>query len=370
VKESPSLIVAGGPSCEKLVSQKWPGAKVVSIVRDLSLLEYMISDLPVDAVVVEPTLSPKGETFDQWVTRFKAAFPGVSLVLTEGFSKNTGYEDRAECKEEPPLRPKVLTSQTIVVWSPKGGVGKTFLAANLACASSIATEGNTALIDLDLYSGDVSVYLDLMEGPTITDILPVLSELRPDGLDKFALRHGPTGLNVILSPRRPELSDLITAEHVRTLLSLAEKRWGLVYVDTPPDITSDVVGECVEIASRIVLVVTQDAASLRQCKIAMEILWKLGVKRDVVAVVLNRVSKDSLMPQGKVEEFLGVELSGVIPDDRKAVERSIFEGRPVILHSKSEMAEAVWQAMPTICPGLECPRKEKKPIRSRRGFFW
>ncbi|NLA60891.1 MAG: hypothetical protein GX863_07325 [Firmicutes bacterium] len=200
-------------------------------------------------------------------------------------------------------------------------------------------------------------------------MIPVLPDMRSEGLDKYTRRHGPSGLNVICGPRQPELSDLVTPEVVKSVLALASKRWGLTYVDTPPDMASDVVGECVDAATKIVLVTTQDVASLKQCRSAMDIFAKLGIPGSAMAVVVNRASKDSLMPLQKVEEFLGVELAGAVPEDRKAAERSVFEGRPLSLISKNEISEAVWGILDHLSPGLGRTTPKKKTPR-RRGFFW
>ena len=244
------------------------------------------------------------------------------------------------------------------------------MATNLACAASLATSGRAVLLDLDLYSGDVSVHLDLVEGPTIVEMLPELSELRQDSLDKYAAKHGPSNLNVLCSPRRPELSELVNPGHVKTILSLAEKRWGLLYVDTPPDITSEILGECVEAASKIMLVVTQDIPTLRQTKIALDILRRLGIKEDRVEVVLNRANKESPVPESKVREYLECDLAGSVPEDRKTAERSLFEGKPVVLFNRTEISDALWHLVTYICPGLKKPMGSKKPLRRRRKFIW
>lgn len=369
MSEGPSVLIAGDSSCEKAVLQRWPGARVVGTFSDLALVEYVLAGLKVDFVIVDPKMSTRGETFQAWTERFRAAFPGVSLLVAGG--PDFGIAQAASAPGPEETRPAaVLTSQTIVIWSPKGGVGKTFIASNLACAAALATEGHAILLDFDLYAGDVAVHLDLLDGPTITELLPELGEIRPEALTKYAQKHGPTGLHVICSPRRPELSDLVTPEHVRTILSLAEKKWGLVYVDTPPDITSDVVGECVERASRIVLVVTQDIATLRQSRAAIDIFRRLGIPDDSIAVVLNRVSKDSLMPQAKIQEYLGLELAGAVPDDRKTVERSIFEGKPAVLWSRNDISEAIWQIASRLSPGLPGPRDHRRTMKSRKGLLW
>lgn len=366
MNETPTLLIAGGADTERAVLSKWPGARVGGTFRDLSLLEYVAAGMRPDLVVIDPSLSPRGESLEAWADRFRGTFPSVSVIVFDGStSKGTRNEGAMDTGEGA----KVLTSQTVVVWSPKGGVGKTFLATNLACAAAIATRGNAVLIDMDLCSGDVAVHLDLLDGPTITELIPVLPDTRPEGLDKFAQRHGPSGLNVICGPRQVELCDLVTPEVVKSVLSLASKRWGLTYVDTAPDMTSDIVGECVDAASKVVLVATQDVAALKQCRSAIEIFTKLGIPASSMAVVVNRASKDSLMPLNKVEEFLGVDLAGAVPDDRKLAERSVFEGRPLALSSKNEVSEAIWSVLNRLSPGLGRTPKGSR-ISRRKGLFW
>jgi len=366
--DSPTLLVAGDTACERAAETRWPKARVIGAFRDLALVEYVLSGMKVDIVAIGPGMKGRGESLESWISRCRTAFPHVSVVLVdpcevEGSLGSVRVANGADGTGN------VIAPSTVVVWSPKGGVGKTFLATNLACAAAIATGGMAGLIDLDLYSGDASVHLDLLDGPTLTEVLPVLPELRPEGLDRFSQRHAPSGLSVVSSPRRPELSELVTTEHVKSVLALAAKRWALVYIDTPPDITSAVVGECIDAASKVVLVVTQDVATLKQSKLALDIFARLGIPGESLAVVLNRVSKDSLLPINKVQEFLGVEVVGSVPEDRKAVERSVFEGKPVVLYGKSEIGEAVWQIVDRITPGLHPPRA-KKPGRFRRDFPW
>jgi len=365
--ENPTLLVAGDAACERVAQARWPKARIMGAFRDLALVEYVLSGMRVDIVAVDAGMRGKGESLDEWMERCRAAFPTISLILIEpGDPAFHGIDREADGGSG---QGNVIVPQTVVVWSPKGGVGKTFLATNLACAAAVATGGMAGLVDLDLYSGDASVHLDLLDGPTVTELLPVLQDMRPEGLDRFSQRHAPSGLSVVCSPRRPELSELVTAEHVKAILSLAAKRWALLYVDTPPDITSDVVGECIDAASKIVLVVTQDVATLKQSKLAVDIFGRLGIPRESVAVVLNRSSKDSLMPSAKVQEFLGVEILGAIPDDRKTVERSVFEGKPAVLYGKTELSESIWHIAERIAPGLR-PPKPKKPLKTRREFPW
>ncbi len=355
------VLIAGDSHCEQAVKQERPNAKIVGVLRDLALVEYVSSEMIVDEVVLDSKLTPRGESLEGWISRFKKAFPHVAVtVFRESTHRNTAQVPAAS----------VITSQTVVVWSPKGGVGKTFISANLACAAAIATQGKTALIDLNVYSGDVATYLDLSEGPTIIEMLPELPRLRPDGLDRYTQIYGPSRLNVICGPRRPELSTLVGVEHAKQLLSLAARRWGLLYVDTAPDITSDLLGEAIDAASAIVLVITQDVCALRQGKIALDILRKLGIHESSIHVVLNRGARDAPLPEHKVEEYLEKKLASVVPDDRKTVEKSAFQGRPVVLFPKTEIASSIWRLLSEVSPGLPLPDTDKRQNKTRRFRFW
>ncbi len=356
----PYVIIAGDPRNEKTVKLEQPDATIVGVLNDLALVEFVASQTPVNEIIINPQMAPRGETLDQWISRFTKAFPEISVTI---------LGERLDFRSNASLT-NVITSQTVVVWSPKGGVGKTFISANLACAAAMATKGKAVLMDLDVYSGDVATYLDLMDGPTIIEMLPKLPGLRPDGLEQYTQKHGSTGLNVVCSPRRPEFSNLVTVEHVSNLLSLAARRWGLLYVDTPPDITSDILGEAVDAASALVLVITQDVCALRQGKVALDILRKLGINESSIYLVLNRGVKDAPISQRKAEEFLEKKLAVVVPDDRKTVEKSVFQGQPVVLYPKTEIALAIWELLSKISPGLSVPEADKRQKSTRRLKFW
>lgn len=363
MRDKTSILIAGNHGTEEVVRREQPDARLVGVLQDLALVEYVAAEVPIDELVIDPNISPRGETLEQWIGRFNNVYPDVYVRIA-------GQSKRLDWQEADNIPARVVTSQTIVVWSPKGGVGKTFLATNLACATAMITKGNSALLDLDIYSGDVSTYLDLADEPTITQMLPALMSLRPDGLDKYVQRHAPSGLSVICGPQRLELSNLVNVEHIKNIIGLAEKRWGLVYIDTSPDISSDIVGECIEAASTLILVTTQDVCALKQVKTALGILKKIGISDTSIFLVLNRCVEDSPIPKRKVEEYLDKRLVAAIPDDRKTVEKSVFQGKPIVLFGKTEISASLWDLVSAISPGLPVPEREKKQGKSKRRRLW
>jgi len=363
-----AVLVVGEAGAESMARSMFPGAEIVATVKETGLAEYMVGRVQPHIVIVDPVVTPRGETLEQWVGRLKTCFPAVEVVL---LSTRDGTElQRQAPPERPAVEARVIGQEMIAVWSPKGGVGKTFVALNLACASALSSQGNACLIDLDLHSGDVACNLDLLDGPSIIDILSNLSDMRPETMETFTVVHPPSGLRVLAAPKRPELSDLVEPHHVKSILSLARRRWGLVYIDTPPDITSEVVGDCIDQASKILLVVTQDVAALRQVKMALDILRRIGIgQKETLSVVVNRASNQSLFPVSRIEEYLEVRVLGAIPDDRKSAERAGMDGKPVVLYSRNEMSQAFWEILGQLIPGLVADHSFSGH-RKRRFGFW
>jgi len=223
-------------------------------------------------------------------------------------------------------------SQVMTVFGPKGGVGKTFLAVNLAILSAKRGARKTLLVDLDLDSGDVAVHLDLPEGSSINDLLPYCSDIRPEVMPRFVSRHHAGALDVLMAPPRPELSEFVKVEHVSHLIEGARRIYQCIVIDTPPAADCDIVYECLEKSDSQLLVITQDLACLRQARTSLELMRRLGLNvNERTHVVLNQFSEKSILSVRKVREFLDFARVQTVSHDRDVVERSILDGAPIVL---------------------------------------
>lgn len=226
----------------------------------------------------------------------------------------------------------VLPQQFITVWSPKGGVGKTFLACNLAVVLSQLTGQATLLVDMDWDSADASVYLELGEGRTVLDVLPLLQGDKKPLLAELACKVSGCPLLVLPGPFSPELSELVNPANVRQIMDMARREFGVVIADLPPHGYNETICECLEASSRIVLLTTQDVAALRQALGALRLLKRMGI--DVasrVFLVVNKFSKESPVSLQKAEDFLGVRAAACISDYRREAEASALKGVPLVL---------------------------------------
>ena len=312
-------------------------------IAEPSLADGFVLDHKPDVVVVSPRAADRAAMLAK-------RHPNVSVIAHTPNARSEesleGHDsDHRSSVQEHRYVDSAPSDQTLVaVWSPKGGVGKSFIATNLAVAVALSTQAPVALLDLDLHSPDLGVYLDLLDGPTIVEVLPHLSSMRSHDLEQYMSLHAGTGIRVLLGPRRPELADFVRAEQVTTIVELARRRFNHLFIDLPPHAGEDMVYECLEQATSIVLVTTQDAATLRQTRLTLETLSSLCI--DVsgrVRVVLNRYHEQDNVSVVHVEDFVGQPVVATIREDRVSTEKALFQGTPLIMTNRS----------PALCNSLQ-----------------
>ena len=98
----------------------------------------------------------------------------------------------------------------VAVFSPKGGVGRTTIAVNLAVAAATELGKKVVLVDGSFQFGDVGVLLNLNpKNKSIADLVPELEAGELESLDTFVINHS-AGIRVLLAPPTPEMAELIT----------------------------------------------------------------------------------------------------------------------------------------------------------------
>ena len=121
--------------------------------------------------------------------------------------------------------------RTVAVYSPKGGVGTTTIATNIAVVAAQRKADRVILVDLSLQFGGVATHLNLEPKLTIADVIRDEAALRePDLLRSYAVRHD-SGLHVLAAPATPEKAELITPDHVSHILGTLLEAYDAVVVD-------------------------------------------------------------------------------------------------------------------------------------------
>jgi pilus assembly protein CpaE len=226
-----------------------------------------------------------------------------------------------------PRRPQV--GKVIALYSPKGGVGVSTVAVNLALALKSETHARVALVDTSLQFGDVGVLLNLPTSRTLADIAEAKNEPDEDLLNGILATHS-SGVKVLVAPPQPETAELITPEHLRATLTLMQKMFDYIVVDTGKSI-SDPLLAVFDLAEQIILISTTDISALKDAKLFFEVTQKLEYPPSKTLLILNRYENKTGIHARDIESNIKHPVTGVIPRDDKATTLALTRGIPVVL---------------------------------------
>lgn len=239
----------------------------------------------------------------------------------------------------------------IAVYSPKGGVGTTTVAVNVATWLAHQLPGAVAILDLDFQFGQVATHLNLETRTTMAELVRDEATLRDPGLFQAALdRHG-SGLSVLGAPSTPDIVAGVTPEALATLLGTAGRAFQVVVVDAGSvlDPRSETV---LSSASDIVVVVTPDFPALKAVHALGGILTASGIELGETAYVLNQIFARELLRLSHVEEALGTQVALSIPYDPFDFLKSVNEGVPLIEGSPRSPAADAFRRLGARLAGL------------------
>jgi len=222
----------------------------------------------------------------------------------------------------------------ISIYSPKGGVGCTTLAVNLALTLN-NSDTRVALVDGNLQFGDVAVFINEQGKNTILDLAPRSEELDPEIVEDVMVKHPGSGLHILAAPARPEHAEKVSSSQFSALLEYLSQMYAYVIVDTATFLT-DVTLAAIDLSDLVVLVTTQDIPSIKNCRLFLDLLQTLGVERSRILFVMNRYDKRINITPERVAENLKQEVALAIPLDEATATKAVNRGVPFVLDSKNQ----------------------------------
>jgi pilus assembly protein CpaE len=358
VEIGPDLTVGWAPdasSLERLLADTSAPVQAVVAGRGtpfddaLMTAEHLSTSHPDIGVIV---LSEHVETYDLR----RALRAGVLDVLDERRAPGELRDaiERSRARFEQLHHPEGADEgRLVVVFSTKGGCGKSFIASNLAVALAERVKEGVGLIDLSLTSGDLAIMLQLLPAWSVHDAALQGQRLDQQALRGFLTEHE-SGVRLLAAPTDPALAEQITAEAVQHLLALMRSLFPVTIIDTPSTFTEQVLA-AIDLANEIVLVGSLDVPSAKNLKLALQTLEALRVRRDTIRIVLSRSDSSVGLRVGEVERSLGTNVDVEIPSSRE-VPLSINQGVPLFRSKKrsaissaiGRLADGTAQHLPTI----------------------
>ncbi|HUG05768.1 MAG TPA: response regulator [Candidatus Limnocylindria bacterium] len=261
------------------------------------------------------------------------------------------------------------TGKIITFFSPKGGVGRTTIATNLAVALHQITNKPVVLVDGSLPFGDIAVILNMSpKAKTIADLIGSFETADSDVIESILVQHS-TGIKVMLAPPTPESTELITGAHIKHVLELLRERYAYIVVDTWPSFQEQVIA-MLDVADVILTLMTLEITSLKNVRVFMEVVEKLGYDEAKVQLVANRNDSSGGIKASDVEASLGRKIPHTIVSDGRTLVLAVNRGVPfVISHRDSQVAKDIFAlAQKVATTGSTAPAAAGKQAPARGGL--
>ncbi|OXS33621.1 AAA family ATPase [Streptomyces sp. XY006] len=228
----------------------------------------------------------------------------------------------------------------VTVSGAKGGVGATLTAIQLALAAQ-ASGRSTALVDMDLQTGDVASYLDVQFRRSVVD-LAAITDISPRVLADAVFRHD-TGLALLLAPAEGERGEDVTDRAARQIVSALRSRYEVVVIDCGAQI-GGAGAAAVEMADRALLVTTPDVVAVRGAKRAVRMWDRLQIRKaEETTVVVNRHSRGTEIQPPLIQKITGTAVAATaVPANFKELQSVVDAGRIHELENKSAVKQALW----------------------------
>ena len=223
---------------------------------------------------------------------------------------------------------EVGRGQVVAVYSPKGGLGTTSIAVNLADAfARTNAESRVALADLAVAGGDVRVFLNLSPAYHMGDLVKKLD--RADA-ELFYSLLTPTrrGIWVLPGPDDPELDDELGGVAIGAMIDQLRVHFAFTVLDCEHHPGERTVA-ALDAADRIVLVTQLNVPSLRSMQRALGLCRQLGYPAEKLCVVVTRYTANDVLTLKDASQVLTSEVAATLPNDYQLSSSALTQGVPV-----------------------------------------
>jgi pilus assembly protein CpaE len=218
-------------------------------------------------------------------------------------------------------------AQVVSVFAPKGGVGKTTVAVNVAVAVREHTRQPVLLLDADVGVGNVTAAIDVPYTMGLADLADSSpAEWTEAAFEQAVSTHELSGVRVLTWGNEPAESDRVSVD-----LLIAALRWGrrhhsYVIIDTHPGY-DDRTMAMLTVANEIFVVVTPEVGPLRNTAQFLDLAREVGLG-DTTRIILNRANHG--IAHEDIAQALGKPISATIVSNGPRAVEAANEGTPVI----------------------------------------
>jgi pilus assembly protein CpaE len=220
--------------------------------------------------------------------------------------------------------------RTVAVYSPKGGVGTTTIATNIAVAAALKRPDRVVLVDMSLQFGGVASHLNLPPKQTLADVVRDETAMRePEIMKTYAMRHA-SGLHVIAAPGSPEGAELVTPELVETVIKMLLEGYDSVVIDAGSNLDERTM-TVLDNAETVILPVYPEMTALNAVTALLDYFNEVGSIGGKSMFVLNNVFAREILKLRDIESALGTKIAMDLLYDPFIYLKAVNEGVPIVI---------------------------------------
>jgi len=363
--DSRARLISGGNDPDQVyevVAQHKPSTAIISLSAEaeqaIKLIQRLKAECP-DTTVIS---AAKETSADLILQSLRAGAQEFLRVPVNADELKTVFDRIAQlCAEQGEEGTK--KGRIVSIFSAKGGCGTSVLATNIASTSNI----RTVLVDLNLETGDLPLYLGVGARYTIEDLIARHGSIDDRLISSFVTTCSPN-LDLLAAPREVDPVEKIKPENVIEALQRLSECYDLVIVD-PQHSFDPVTLAALDQSDKIVLVLTLDIPAIRSAQRSLQNFDRMGIARKKIQILANRWNKACDIELAQVEEFFGEPVMGKIPSDYYTVAQSINLGKPLMQSDpRSKIAREIRRVTEQLTMSKITVEKEK-PKRSWNILF-
>lgn len=267
--------------------------------------------------------------------------------------------------EKPLATPGKPVGKIITIYSAKGGIGTTTIAANLALTlMEDNKDKRVVLVDGSMQYGDIHLMFNELGQVSVMDLVPRVMDLDRELVESVMIFNRLTGVYILPAPPRPEFAEKITGESFARILEFLRRYFDYVLINTNSYISDSVLAS-LDGGDAVVLVTAQSINAIRNTRLFLDLWNAFGMTKDRIELVLNRYDPESPITVDRVGERLKFQVNTVLPEDTGAARKADALGQPIFKSSRdSAFAKAMISLSDRIKQRLESAEKNE-PQRLR-----
>jgi pilus assembly protein CpaE len=263
---------------------------------------------------------------------FKDAIVKITKILGQYASYDEENKTHAENKSK-------LLCKNIMVFSTKGGAGKSFVATSLAINLLRQSSKEVALFDMHYDTGDASLILNIYPKQTIFDLTMIKESLTLEFLNGFLPTH-PSGIKVLPAPTDPSQSELVDLGTTIKMFDMLNKIFDYLVIDSPSRFSEEVLAVLKRL-DWLCMVSSMDVTSIKNLKVSLKLLRQLKFPEHKIITIMNRSNTKVGIDLNEIEAIILRKIDVFIPSSIM-VPIAMNKGKSVIeLYPKSVVAGSI-----------------------------